>query len=150
MNLKRWIMLTLGLVAVISSAIYTGSTLSYFNDEQQSSENIAGIRWGLNDIIEGFESPDWTDNWTENGVPDWALSSSVIHSGSYSLSSNLSHKGYLTSNDIDAADSDNMTVSFWFYCAAPLQPGEFIVELFNGLTYDTWYDMTAYPGYTTG
>jgi hypothetical protein len=33
MNLKRWIMLTLGLVAVISSAIYTGSTLSYFNDE---------------------------------------------------------------------------------------------------------------------
>jgi fibronectin type 3 domain-containing protein len=43
-----------------------------------------------------------------------------------------------------------LTVSFWFYCTAPLQPGEFTVELFNGLTYDTWYDMTAYPGYTSG
>ncbi len=150
MNLKIWIMATLGIVIGISTALYVGTTLSFFNDIQESSENVAAIRWGVTDIAEGFESEDWADNWTENGETDWVVTSDIVHGGSYSLSSNISSKGFLTSNDIDASEADNVTVSFWFYVTEPLSPGEFLIETFNGTDYNEWYDITEYPGYAIG
>jgi fibronectin type 3 domain-containing protein len=150
MNLRKWLIVVLSIVMAMSLATYAGSTMSLFTDDQQSIGNIAGIRWGLYSLSDGFEVFPWDNHWNDNGATDWFRDPAIYHTGLYSAGSDDENKGYLTSDDIDASSAENMTISFWVYGNYKLSAGECIVELYDGTSYNTWYDMTAFPGYSAG
>ena len=48
--------------------------------------------------------------------------------------------------DLNASETISITVSFWFNTKS-LEAGDIIVQVYNGSTYNTWYDITDYPTY---
>jgi len=131
---------------MMSLATYTGVTTSLFVDEEQSTDDALGFRWGLTTLNDGFEGTPWDDNWDENGTTSWGQSVAEAHTGSYSAMSDKDTNGYLTSDDLDASSSANITVHFWFYPVG-LGLGDIQVEIYNGTAWDTLYDLTNYPSY---
>jgi len=46
--------------------------------------------------------------------------------------------------DLNTSETISITVSFWFNTKS-LEAGDIIVPIYNGSTYNTWYDITDYP-----
>ncbi|MFC2021127.1 hypothetical protein ACFLU1_05005 [Chloroflexota bacterium] len=152
MNVRKWLILALAMVTVMSLTTLTGVTEGLFVDDEQSTDDALGIRWGLFTLNDGFEntgSPAWDDNWDENGTTDWHQTTAYPHSGTYSAESDPTYKGYLTSDEIEASTADNITVTFWFRPKS-LETGDVLVQIYDGTTYNTWYDLTTYPTYSGG
>ncbi|MFC2040659.1 hypothetical protein ACFLTW_05815 [Chloroflexota bacterium] len=93
---------------------------------------------------DGFEDSPWDGNWDGNGATSWTAD--TIHGGTYSAKSAKATADLLTSDDLDASTADDITISFWFYGRA-LDAGDVTIEIWNGSTWDTWFDLTAYSGY---
>ena len=148
MNSRKWLILLLAIVTVMSLATYTGVTRSLFVDDEQSTDDALGIRWGLFTLNDGFETTGaaWDDYWDENGTTTWVQDSSKPHGGTYDAYSDSTNNGYLTSDEIEASTADNITVSFWFNLKN-LEAGDLLVQRYNGTAYVTWYDITSYPTY---
>jgi len=146
MNIRKWLILLLAIVTVMSLATYTGVTRSLFIDDEQSTNDALGIRWGLFTLNDGFEATGaaWDDYWDENGTTTWVQDLAKPHTDTYNAYSDLNSNGYLTTDEIEASTADNITVSFWFN-PKNIDAGDIIIEIYNGTTYNTWYDLTAYP-----
>ncbi|UCD08650.1 MAG: hypothetical protein JSU79_09855 [Dehalococcoidales bacterium] len=147
---RTWLILALAVITVMSLVTYAGVTQSFFSDNENSSDDRLGIRWGHNTISDGFEntgSPAWDDNWDENGTTTWVQDSVSPHSGNYSAKiSDFDSPGYLTSDDLNTSTASNVTVVFWFKLNN-LEAGDCVLQLYNGITYNNWYDLINYPTY---
>ncbi|MFC1990253.1 fibronectin type III domain-containing protein [Chloroflexota bacterium] len=147
MNGRKWLILLLAIVTVMSLATYTGVTRSLFTDDEHSTNDALGIRWGLFTLNEDFEDTvDWDVNWDENGTTTWVQYTSKPHGGIYNAYSDLNSNGYLTTDEIEASTADNITVSFWFNTKS-VEAGDLLVQRYNGTSYITWYDITSHPAY---
>jgi len=125
----------------VVTAVDTGTNES--GNSNQASATPAGIPLTLLD--DGFEGTPWDANWDGNGTTDWQLSGSGSgYSGNFSAE-HSSGDTYLTSDNLDASGADNITVSFWFKIK-DLNKGPLYIQLYNGTTYNNWYDLTTYPG----
>ncbi|MFC2044883.1 fibronectin type III domain-containing protein [Chloroflexota bacterium] len=144
MNSRKWLILLLAIVTVMSLVTYTGVTRSLFVDDEQSTDDTLGIRWGLFTINDGFESAGaaWDDYWDENGATDWVQSTNKINNGSYSAGSLIPNTGYLTSDEIEGSTADNITVSFYYF-PKQLEPGDVWFQTYNGTDYQNVYDLEA-------
>jgi|GEM_PF-4593954 len=146
---RKWLILLLAIVTIMSLATYTGVTRSVFIDDELSTDDALGIRWGLITLDDGFEDTPWDANWDENGTTTWVRDSANPHSGTYNAYCDKNNLGYLTSDEIDASGVSapaGITVSFWFK-AKGLDAGDCLVQTYNGTTYNTWYDLSAYSTY---
>lgn len=147
---KTWLILALAVITVMSLVTYAGVTRSFFSDNEDSSDDRLGIRWGHYTINDGFENtgnPAWDDKWDDNGITEWIQGSRRPNTGTYDAYSNRNSNGYLTSDDIDASTADNITVMF-YYNLNGLEEGDIYVQSFNGTHYNNWFDLHAYnPGY---
>ncbi|MFC1860575.1 hypothetical protein ACFLYC_03290, partial [Chloroflexota bacterium] len=142
---RKWLIIILIITLMMSLATYTGVTSSYFLDDEQSTDDSLGIKWGLVNFNDGFEGTPWDGYWDKNGTTDWSQSTAQIHSGTYSAH-HASGNTYLTSDEIDASAATQVAVSFWFYLK-DLNKGPLSVLQYNGTTYNTLYsDLTTYPG----
>ncbi|MFC1965525.1 fibronectin type III domain-containing protein, partial [Chloroflexota bacterium] len=147
MNGRKWLILLLAIVTVMSLATYTGVTRSLFTDDEHSTNDALVIRWGLFTLNEDFEDTvDWDVNWDENGTTTWVQDTAKPHGGIYNAYSDLNSNGYLTTDEIEASTADNITVSFWFNTKA-VEAGDLLVQRYNGTSYITWYDITSHPSY---
>ena len=146
MKSKRWLILLAGL-AVILLAGGTGVTRSAFTDTEQSIDNTLTMSTGIVTLLnDGFEGTPWDANWDGNGATSWIQDASKPHTGSYDAYCDKDNNGYLTSDDLDASAASSITVSFWFNTKG-IEAGDILVQLYNGGTYNTWYDITNYPTY---
>jgi fibronectin type 3 domain-containing protein len=125
----------------------TGLTRSLYTDDEQSTDDALSIEWGLYNLSDGFESAPWDGLWDENGTTTWTQDTSNPHSGNSTAFSNKNTPGYLTTDEIDASEADNITVSFWFY-TKNADAGDILVQTYNGTAYNTWYDLTNHPNYS--
>ncbi|MFC2059965.1 hypothetical protein ACFLTZ_02575 [Chloroflexota bacterium] len=148
MNSRKWLILLLAIVTMMSLSTYTGVTMGLFTDDEQSTEDSLGIRWGLFTLNDGFEAAGaaWDDYWDENGTTTWVQDLAKPHSGTYNAKSDSTQAGYLTSDEIEASTADNITVTFWFNTKS-LEAGDIWVQRYNGTSYVNWYDLTTYPTY---
>jgi len=133
-------------VFVIVSGLILKGTFGYFSDDETSAGSTFSA-WQIVTVTllnDGFEGDPWDDKWDANGTIDWVQTSGEYHSGSYSA---LFHKDdtSLTSDDLDASRAASITVSFWFR-PHDLQAGSMFVQLYDGTTYDSWYNLMDYPG----
>ncbi len=151
MKRRTWLISLLSIVSLMLLVVNIGVTRSYFLDNEQSTNDALGIRWGLFTLNDGFEvtGSAWDDYWDENGATTWIQSSTRAHGGTYSTLSDATNKGYLASDEVEASTAANVTVSFWYY-PKNLNAGECLVQTYNGSAYNTWYDITTYPGYNSG
>jgi len=98
-------------------------------------------------LDDGFEGTPWDANWDGNGTTTWTQDSAKPHTGTYNARiSNKSTPGYLTSDDLDTFAAENITVSFWFNLKG-LEAGDCVLQIYNGSTWITWYDLINYPTY---
>jgi len=144
MNIRKWLILVLAIVTVMSLATFAGVTGAFFVDDEQSSDDALGFKWGLITLTDGFEGTPWDQYWDENAITNWAQDSGTVHSGTYSAG-HASGNTYLTSDEIDASASTNIAVSFWFNIK-DLSKGPLYIQIYNGSTYTNWYDLVTYPG----
>jgi len=63
-----WLILILVIVSVMLIVVNTGITTSYFTDDEPSTDDALGIRWGLFTLNDGFEGTPWDNYWNENGT----------------------------------------------------------------------------------
>ncbi|NLE09266.1 MAG: hypothetical protein GX631_08435, partial [Dehalococcoidales bacterium] len=145
MNPIKWIMTTVSLITVISMAVYVGATGAFFNDNEQVYGDSLGFQWGLVNLTEDFENTaDWDAQWDENEVTSWNHTSTKAWESSYSALTNKDYKGLLTSDEIDASQASNITISF-YYTYKNLTAGQVHVQIFDGENYETIFTI---PGGT--
>jgi hypothetical protein len=101
-------------------------------------------------LEDGFEGQDWDENWDENGITDWDHAIDKKHSGSYSAKNYGGFWGTegdndLISDDLDASDADEIQIFFW-YNKDDLESGDFLIQIFDGNSYDPWKDLDDYDG----
>ena len=139
-----WLILILVIVSVMLIVVNTGTTTSYFTDDEPSTDDALGIKWGLITLSDGFEGTPWDQYWDENFTTDWQTGAG--YGGSTYSAEHASGDTYLTSDEIDASAATQIAVSFWFNLKA-LNKGPLSVQIYNGTTYNTLYaDLTTYPG----
>jgi len=127
----------------VVKAVDLGSNESGYSNED-SARPVGPPQTLLND---GFEGTPWDDNWDDNGTTTWIQDSSKPHAGTYKAHiSNKSTPGYLTSDDLDTFAAENITVSFWFNVKS-IEAGDCVLQIYNGSTWTTWYDLLDYPTY---
>ena len=128
--------------------IISTSTAAYFNDGELSNANrlTAAEQVTVTLINDGFETTPWTANWDGNGSTNWMRKSGAGHTGSYSAECKRGNNGSLTSDNINTSAATMIKISFWFKPRS-LAAGDMLVQLYNGSSYNTWYDITNYPGY---
>jgi len=137
------------LVCLVLLNVIVDNTSAYFSDTETSSGNVltAWVDPAITLLNDGFEGEPWDVNWDDNGTTVWVSGSSKPHDGSYYAEiTNKGTPGYLTSDDMDSATADYINVSFWFKTKS-VETGDIVIQLYNGTTYDTWYDLTDYPTY---
>ncbi len=143
MKTRRWMLLLLIMVvAMMSMATYTGVTRSLFTDGEVSTNDALGIRWGLGILIDSFDGGTWDANWDENGATAWVQDGTNPRTGANSAFSDRNSPGLLTTDDFDTVDASDIVVSFWFR-GKSLATGDFLFQLYNGVSYDTQDDLTA-------
>jgi len=149
-------------VGLVTSSDYTDSTVTngvtyYYvvtavdlgaNESGNSNEASATpFNPPLILLDDGFEGTPWDANWDGNGTTNWIQEGAPVYSGNFSAHSDKNRSSdNLTSDDLDASEADNITVAFWFYPKG-IEAGDIIIEIYNGSTYVTWYDLTSYPTY---
>ena len=138
------------LTAIVSVQLLAmfGSTSAYFVDTEMSADNgiTAWVTETVTLLTDGFEDSPWDSNWSVNDTTPWQRTTSPKYAGSYAAQSNKQNHGYLTSNDLDTAAALSVTVTFWFY-PKNLEPGDAVIQRYNGASYVNWYDVTVYPAY---
>jgi len=113
--------------------------------ESGNSGEASATPAGVTLLDDGFEGTPWDNYWDGNGTTDWQLSGAGGgYSGSYSAE-HASGDTYLTSDDLDTSGAASITVSFWFKIK-DLNKGPLNVQIYNGSTWVTWYNLTSYPG----
>lgn len=138
------------LIAIIVIGLLIGSSLlttgAYFTDTEESTDNALVIATGTTTTLldDGFEGEPWDANWDGNGTTDWIRTSYYEHSGAYCARSDEDYNGYLTSDNLNASAAQSITVSFWFRPRS-VESGDLIVRLYDGSTYDNWWDLRDYP-----
>jgi len=145
MQLRLWIvLLSLVLVAGLASS---GAT-AYFSDGAQNPNNtLATTVWGNTILLsDGFEGEPWDANWDGNGITLWERNDTKVHSGLWAACATKSKNGNVTTDDLDALSATKIYVSFW-YRAENLEAADLLVQLYNGTTYNTWYDITNHSSY---
>ncbi|MFC1920494.1 fibronectin type III domain-containing protein [Chloroflexota bacterium] len=145
MSGRKWLILSLAIVMVLSLVTYTGVTHSFFVDDEKSTEDALGIRWGLFTLNDGFEntgSPAWDDLWDENGTTTWIQSAGKFFSGSYSAAGESPNNGYLTTDEIEASTADGINVSFQYFIKN-IEPDDCWLQTYNGTDYQNWYDLSG-------
>ena len=145
MKNRAWLILLAGLAIILLA----GATItrSSFTDPEQSIDNTLTISpKSVTLLNDGFEGNPWDANWDGNGTTSWVRDASKPHSGLYDALCDQNNNGYLTSDDLSTAAAVSITVSFWFKTKG-IGAGDILVQLYNGSTYNTWYDLTNYPTY---
>ncbi|MFC1943115.1 fibronectin type III domain-containing protein [Chloroflexota bacterium] len=139
---RKWLIILLAIVTVMSLATYTGVTESFFTDDEKSTDDALGIRWGLFTLNEDFEDAvDWDANWDENGTTTWIQDTGQAYGGStYSAYSGGTNFGYITSDEIEASTADNITVSFQYFPKG-LESNDVWLQSYNGTDYVNRYDI---------
>ena len=139
----KLILLLLVILTLMMGMIST-NTAAYFSDTEISTNNrlTAAEQVKVTLLNDGFET-GWT-YWDGNGATNWLRSKNTGHSGSYSAECKKNNNGYLTSDNLDASTATTIKVSFWFKPKA-LAAGDMLVQIYNGSTYNTWYDLVNYP-----
>ncbi len=127
------------------------ATSAYFNDPEGSSSNrlVAAEQVTTTLLSDGFEGNPWTANWNGNGATTWLQKKGAGHSGTYAAECKKNSSGYLTSDDLNASTATVIKVSFWFKPSS-LVAGDMLVQIYNGSTYNTWYDLTNYRTFHNG
>ncbi|MFC2069667.1 fibronectin type III domain-containing protein [Chloroflexota bacterium] len=145
MNGRKWLILSLAIVTVLSLVTFTGVTQSLFVDDEQSTDDALGIRWGLFTLNDGFEntgSPAWDDYWDENGTTTWIQDTQYQNGGTYSAKiSQVQTGGALTSDEIEASTAENISISFDLYIKN-IELNDCLIQLYDGTTYDNWLDAS--------
>ena len=143
-----WLILILVIASVMLFVVNTGITTSYFTDDEPSTDDTLLLFIPQVVLDDGFEGTPWDDNWNDNGTTTWLQDSAKSHTGTYNARiSNADTPGYLTSDDIDAAGTTIIYVSFWFNLKG-LEAGDCVLQRYNGSAWITWYDLLDYPTYT--
>jgi len=135
---------------IVLSCLATYGASAYFSDTAQNSGNSFGTAasWGIPTLLDdGFEGTPWDANWDGNGNTSHTRSSSQVHSGSWAVKAAKGEQGYLTTDDLDTSAANWILVSFWYY-PDKLDTGDVLVQLYDGSTYDTWYDIANHPSFT--
>ena len=135
-------------VIILMLGIISTSTAAYFNDGELSNTNrlAAAEQVTITLVNDSFETTPWTANWDGNGAPNWLRKAGAGHTGNYVAECKKNNNGYFTSDDLNTSAATVIKVSFWFKPQS-LQAGDMLVQIYNGSTYNTWYDLTNYPGY---
>ena len=138
-----WLILTLVIVSVMLIVVNTGITTSSFTDGEESTYDTLNIKWSVTTLFsDGFEGTPWDLYWG-NGTTDWQAGAG--YGGSTYSAEHASGDTSLTSDDIDTSGAGTITVSFWFKIKL-LNKGPLYVQIYNGSTYDNWYDLVSYAG----
>ena len=111
---------------------------SYSNED--SARPVGPPATLLND---GFEGTPWDANWDGSGTTDWQQG--IGYGGSTYSAEHASGDTYLTTDDLDTYAAENITVTFWFKIK-DLNKGPLNIQIYNGTAYNTWFNLTAYPG----
>ena len=141
--MKRGLFLLLILTLVLT--VTTRGTSAYFSDTEVSAGNIL-TAWANTTVTlldDSFEGDPWDANWDDNGTTDWKLKGTEKYSGVYSAKTKKNENGYLTSDDLNASEAVSITVTFWFR-PEDIEAGDILVQLYNGSTYNTLYDLVDY------
>ncbi|HUV75973.1 MAG TPA: fibronectin type III domain-containing protein, partial [Dehalococcoidales bacterium] len=128
---------------------YVVTAVDLGSNESDYSNEASATPYAPQTLLDdSFEGSPWDANWDGNGTTTWILDSGKAHTGTYNARlSNTQTAGSLTSDDLNAAGASWITVNFWFNPKG-LEAGDIIVKIYNGSTYNTWYDLTSYPTYT--
>ena len=148
MIIRKWLIILLAIiVATMSVATYTGVTRSLYTDDEPSKDDTLRLFVPQVVLDDGFEGDPWDDIWNL-GPTTWIQDSATPHTGTYNARiSNTQTPGYLTSDDLDSAGTSIIFVSFWFNLKS-LEAGDCVLQVYNGSTWATWYDLINYPTYT--
>lgn len=146
--MKR-ILFTLMAFAMFLALISKG-TFGYYSDAETASTNTftAWVAAPITLLEDSFEGTPWDANWDDNGATTWSQKNQA-RTGSYSAQCTKNTRGNFTSDNLDASGAASITVSFWFKPTS-LEAGDMLVQLYNGTSYVTWYDVTAYSTYSNG
>ena len=136
------------LVLILLLAVVSHGTFAYFSDTETLIDNslTAAELVPVTLLGDGFEGDPWDVNWDDNGTTNWVQNDGQKHGGSYAALCDRDNNGYLTSDDLDASGTESIIISFWFN-GKSLEVGDMVIQLYNGSTYETWYDLTDYPTY---
>lgn len=144
MKLTLFLLITVTVMLSVMSA----SAAASFSDTEMSAENrlTAAEQVTVTLISDGFEGSPWDANWNGNGTTNWLRKKKAGHSGSYAAECKRNNNGYLTSDSLDTSMATLIKVSFWFKPTS-LVAGDMLVQIYNGSTYNTWFDLRNYPTY---
>ena len=128
-------------------AIIGTSTAAFFSDGELSGTNglAAAEQVTVTLLSDGFEVTPWKAKWDGNGATNWVRINSG-HSGTYAAECKRNNNGNLTSDSLNASTATMIKVSFWFKPTS-LTAGNMLVQIYNGSTYNTLYDIVNYPTY---
>ena len=130
MSMKKVLGLT---VALLLLSGMTGiGTWAYFSDTETSAGNqmAAGTLDLKTDDVDGVSQTLFVTN---------------LEPGSTYSAEHTSGDTYLTTDDLDTYAAENITVAFWFKIKL-LNKGPLNIQIYNGTAYNTWFNLTAYPG----
>ncbi|MBI4188751.1 MAG: hypothetical protein HY529_06060 [Chloroflexi bacterium] len=141
----KLILLLLATVIIMLGIIGTSSA-AYFSDSEISNNNhlTAAEQVTVTLIGDGFEGNPWTTNWDGNGATNWLQKLNDGHTGTYAAECKKGNNGSFTSDSLNASTATMIKVSFWFKPTS-LAAGDMLVQIYNGSTYNTWYDLVNYP-----
>jgi len=134
---------------IVLSCLATYGASAYFSNSEQNPGNSFGTAasWSISCLLDdSFEGDDWDANWDDNGSTSCTKSNSRVHSGSWAVKASKGQQGFLTTDDLDTSAANWMLVSFWYY-PDKLENGDIFVELYDGSTYDSWYDLADHPSF---
>ena len=147
-SVERIMMILLtGVVALgLSLGFISKTSEATFIDPEPSNNNSLTIaaNWSITLLNDGFEGSPWDANWDGNGTTDWGQLNTQAHGGSWAAEC-YTGDTYLTTDNLDASGASNITVSFWFYIK-DLNKGPLYIQIYNGTSYNNWYDLFTYPG----
>jgi len=114
------------------------------NESGDSNETSSGYPILLDD---DFEDVDWDNHWDGNGVTSWnKVESTPVHSGSQATQCKKNANGPFTTDNLYTSEAANITISFWFRPTS-LEAGDILIQIYNGTTYNTFFDITTYSTY---
>lgn len=136
------------LVTLLAGVGSIGSSAYLSDSETNGSDTFAtATSWSKpTPLDDGFEGDPWDANWDDNGTTLWQQQNNQAHSGTWSANGNFSGDGPITTDDLDASSARWIRVDFWFR-PIDLDSGDILVQIYNGSTYNTWYDIADYATY---
>lgn len=140
MKNRKWLILILVVITMMSLATRTGATRGSFIDNRESTDDALGLRWGLVTLDDSFEGTPRDTSWDGNGTTSldgdgttsWDRRDDQAHTGSYGAGRDKDN----TPDDLGTSSLINATSYLWMYteglAATELPP---ITEATNLLTF---------------